>query len=239
MEKAVPAPPARFHLLCASAGLSISPGQEGVLRHYLDLMLETNRQFNLTSVRDPNEAWVRHVFDSLLLLSHLKGAKSCIDIGSGAGLPGIPLAIMRPDLRVTLLEATRKKADFLIRTAETLELSNINVLCDRAENAGHDPAHRGRYDAAVVRAVGSIAELAELAIPLLGENGVLLAMKGSGAPDEVRAAARALRILRARAEDVQMAGEGAAVSWIVAVRKTGPTPAAYPRLPGTPKKTPL
>ena len=219
--------------------MNISSVQEALLRRYLGLMLDTNRQFNLTSVRDPNEAWVRHVFDSLLLLPHLEGAKSVIDIGSGAGLPGIPLAIMRSDLRVTLLEATRKKADFLVGTAAVLELTNINVLCDRAENAGHDPAHRGRYDAAVVRAVGSMAELAELAIPLLGEKGVLLAMKGAGAADEVRAAARALRILRARAEGVQMAGEGAAASWIVAVRKTGPTPAAYPRLPGTPKKSPL
>ena len=232
-------PPERFRALCRSAGFSLSGPQEEKLGRYLDLMLEANRKFNLTAIRDPSEAWVRHVYDSFLLLPHLAGAKSVVDIGSGAGLPGIPLAVMRGDLRVTLLEATRKKADFLAVTASELGLSGIEVLCARAENAGHDPAHRGRYDAAVVRAVGSVAELAELAMPFLKMNGILAALKGAAVEEDVRGAARALRILKARTEGIQMAGEGDAVSWILTLRKTGPTPAAYPRLPGTPKKTPL
>ncbi|MGD9873808.1 MAG: 16S rRNA (guanine(527)-N(7))-methyltransferase RsmG [Kiritimatiellia bacterium] len=235
----IPAPPEKFFSLCTAAGLKVGKYQEEILGRYLALMLDTNRNFNLTSVRDPNEAWVRHIYDSLLLLSSLDDAKRIIDIGSGAGLPGIPLAVMKPGLQVTLLESTRKKANFLDMVAGELGLGNIEVLCARAEDAGRDPGHRGRYHAAVVRAVGSMAELIELGVPLLKEQGVLLAVKGAGVEEDVRKASRALQLLKARVEGIRKVGEGDAVSWIVAVRKTGSTPAGYPRLPGTPKKTPL
>lgn len=238
-NKVAPAPPERFCRLCAGSGLEISAEREKTLGLYLALMLETNRRLNLTSVRDPDEAWVRHIFDSLLLLPHLGGATRIIDIGSGAGLPGIPLAVMLPAAQITLLEATRKKAGFLELAARQMDLKNIEVLCARAETAGHDPVRRGKYDAAVVRAVGSMAELVELGIPFLKENGVLLALKGVSAEEDVRAAHRALQTLNSRVEGIRKAGEGDAASWIVNVRKTGPTPAAYPRLPGTPKKMPL
>src|SRR5687768_106667 len=111
-------PPPQFTAACETVGIEIMPAEIEQLGRYLDLLLETNKKFNLTGVRDPDEAWMRHILDSLSLIPHINEGKTLIDIGSGGGLPGIPIAITQPQLSVTLLEATGKKANFL-RTAAT------------------------------------------------------------------------------------------------------------------------
>lgn len=211
---------------------------------YLDLLLETNKQFNLTAIREPDAAWRRHIVDSLTVLPGLAGLAAggrVIDIGSGGGLPGIPLAIARPDLRFTLLEATGKKARFLERCATELPLPNVTVLNQRAEAAGQDPAHRQRYDAAVCRAIGPLRELLEYAMPLVRVGGVLYAMKGPSIDAELEQASDALHILGAGETQVITAyPEGAEMqTTLVIIAKERPTPKTYPRSAGTPRQTPL
>ena len=208
---------------------------------YLDLLLDANRKFNLTAIRDRDTAWTRHIVDSLTLLPFLAGSSSVIDVGSGGGLPGIPLALVRPEDRMTLLEATGKKARFLEETKTALGLERCTVIHARAEEAGQDRARRERHDAAVCRAVGPMRQLLEYAMPLVRVGGSVLAMKASKAEEELSEASDALDILGAGAVEVYDAYpqgfESRAV--VVVVRKERSTPRRYPRRPGVPKKEPL
>ena len=214
------------------------------LSTFLDLLLEANRQFNLTSIRDHDEAWRRHIVDSLTLLPFLAADPQCeamIDIGSGGGLPGIPLAIARPDRRVCLLEATGKKARFLETCVKALKLQSCRAIHQRAEQAGQDPAERQRYDAAVCRAIGPVREMLEYTLPLVRVGGRVLAMKGPKADQELKEASRAMELLGAAELEVYDAyGKGFENgSVIVIVTKARPTPRRYPRAAGMAKKSPL
>jgi 16S rRNA (guanine527-N7)-methyltransferase len=231
-------PPAAFLEAAERLGLLFEPGDLERLGRYLELLLEANERFNLTAVKDPDEAWMRHVLDSLTLLPYLATLDTgrVIDVGSGGGLPGLPLAVGLPDLHFTLLEATGKKANFLAETAAALDLDNVRVVSDRAETIGRDRAdHRERYDAVVARAVGKLAVLLELAVPLVKVEGYVLAIKGQAAADEVKAARNALHRLHARVNDLLQTPTGT----VVVIEKLRSTPKLYPRRPGEPKRAPL
>jgi 16S rRNA (guanine527-N7)-methyltransferase len=207
------------------------------LARYLERLLETNRAFNLTAVTNPSVAWSKHIVDSLSLAPALRARadlKQVVDVGSGGGLPGIPLAIALPDRSFTLLESTGKKARFLAETSQALGLANVRVVEDRAESFGQG-AGRGRFDAVTSRAVSRLPVLLELTLPLLRANGLCLALKGEQAELEVEEAARALRLLGGVVRELQRTPTGT----IVPVEKCAPTPDRYPRRPGEPKKTPL
>jgi len=213
------------------------------LREYLEALYDANRRASLTSV-DPGEAWERHVLESLSLLPLLDDrpgvVASLVDVGSGGGIPGIPIAIARPDLGVTLLEATRKKASFLEEAAGRLGLANVRVVARRAEEAGRDPAHRERHDVAVARAVAPLAVLVELLLPLVRPGGVVLALKGRGARDELRTAATVIEALGGGSCDLAVTLPGSDRQGVtVTVSKASPTPHRYPRRPGIPAKRPL
>jgi 16S rRNA (guanine527-N7)-methyltransferase len=207
------------------------------LARYLELLLETNKQFNLTAITDPAEAWDKHILDSLSLISDLgalpAGAR-VVDVGSGGGLPAIPLAIVLPGLSFTLLEATAKKGRFLEHAASTLGLDNVRVVSDRAESFAQGP-ERESFAAATSRAVSRLPVLLELTVPLLCVGGLSLAIKGEQAALEVDEAGEALRILKCRVEETRRTQTGV----VVRVLKTGPTPARYPRRAGEPKRSPL
>jgi 16S rRNA (guanine527-N7)-methyltransferase len=215
-----------------------TPPQEQLLRRYLDLLLEKNRALNLTAVRDRDTAWTRHILDSLTLVPFVEESRCLIDLGSGGGLPGIPLAIVRPDLEVALLETTGKKARFLEETGDALDLANLKVIHDRAETAGHHPAHRGVYDTVTVRALAALPVVVELALPFLRNDGRLLAMKGARLPEELPAARAACVLLGGTVEEVHTL-DAEAGACVVEIRKTDPTPDTYPRRPGLPAKKPL
>ena len=211
---------------------------------FLTLLLEANERMNLTAVRDVDMAWSRMIVDSLTALPGLDelSDESCvIDVGTGGGLPGIPLAIARPDVRFTLLESTGKKCAFLEGVAEALGLANVSVLKARAEDAGRDASHRQHYDVAICRAVGPMPVVLELCLPLVKVGGRLLAMKGPKAEQELDASGDALAKLGAgdvAVIDAYPEGfENDLV--IVSVFKDSPTPKAYPRIAGLPKKQPL
>ncbi len=239
-------PPAAFDAACETIGLELEAAEREQLGAYLHLLLETNKQFNLTAIKEPGEAWLRHVLDSLSLLPHLGQSDSeshtlrVVDVGSGGGLPGVPLAITRPDVRFTLVEATGKKAKFLQGCADELGLSNLEVVNDRAETIGRDKAHRQRYDVSVARAVGPMNVLLELTMPLVRVGGRVLAMKGRRLEEELRDAGDALMLLGEGQIEVYEALPGVSEdALIVEVAKHALTPKQYPRRPGEPKTNPL
>ncbi len=208
------------------------------LSAFLDLVREANERMNLTRITDPAEVWTRHVLDSLTLLPWIEaaGARNLIDLGSGGGFPGVPLAIVRPDLPITLLEATGKKARFLAEAVTTLGLDHVTVLSERAETLGtSDGGGRGAWDVVTARAVGALPVLLELALPLVGVGGRLLAIKGGRAGEEIDASAAALKTLRARVEATRRTPSGT----IVVVERAGPIPSDYPRRPGEPARAPI
>jgi 16S rRNA (guanine527-N7)-methyltransferase len=204
-------------------------------RRYLELLLAQNRAFNLTSITDPDEAWTRHIEDSLTLLPELEGVRGAVvDVGSGGGLPAIPLAIARPDLQFTLVESTAKKARFLESCAQTLALTNVRVESERAEVLGRSPL-RESFDVATSRACARLPVLLELCLPLLKVGGRKLAIKGEQAALEVSEAERALRLLGGAFVSARRTETGT----VVRIDKIASTSPKYPRRPGEPKRAPL
>jgi len=211
---------------------------------YLAMLIRTNQQFNLTAVDEPAQAWQRHILDSLTLVPLLGEIKPhdlevglrVIDVGSGGGLPGLPLAICMPKVRFTLLEPTGKKARFLESVVERLRLANVRVLCDRAEVLGqHRGVHRECYDVAVARAVGPLAMLAELLVPFVRVEGAIMAIKGAKADAELAEAGEAIETLGAAHVGTVETPTGR----IVVLDKLTRTPRDYPRRDGEPKRAPI
>jgi 16S rRNA (guanine527-N7)-methyltransferase len=231
--------PPDFLRRAADLGIEFESGDVERLGRYLALLLDANTRFNLTSITEPNEAWTRHIFDSLTLVPYVMSleTKYVIDIGSGGGLPGIPLAIVLPHVKFTLLEATGKKARFLQETANQLELDNVQVINDRAETAGadHKAGHREHYDVVLARAVGRLPVLLELTVPFARIGGHVIAMKGEKAAEEIADAKQALHLLHAHLIDTVVTSTGT----LVIIEKDRKTPRTYPRSPGEPKRSPL
>ncbi|MCH8344686.1 MAG: 16S rRNA (guanine(527)-N(7))-methyltransferase RsmG [Planctomycetes bacterium] len=229
--------PDSFRRAAEAFGLDFEGGDLERLGSYLAMLLEANTCFNLTAITDPDGAWIKHIFDSLTLLPYIASAQATrvIDVGSGGGLPGVPLAIAIPAVQFTLLEATGKKADFLGDVAGTLGLPNVEVINDRAETLGHDPHHREHYDVVVARAVGRLATLLELTVPLAGVGGHVLTIKGRKATQEISDAKQALHRLHCAVVETSRTPTGT----IVVIKKLRRTPNRYPRRPGEPKRSPL
>jgi 16S rRNA (guanine527-N7)-methyltransferase len=221
-----------WNSLTSRAGLALSEQQHQLLSRYIDLLLEANQRMNLTRIADRALAEIQHVGDALTVLPLLPaGAFKMIDVGSGGGVPGIPLAIARPDSRVILLESTKKKAAFLCDAVAKLGLANVQVLAERAENAGRGKL-RESCDISVARAVGAMDFLVEWCLPLVKKGGKMLAMKGARIADELPAAAKAIRLLgggEPRIHPVELPGAEHHV--IVEIPKVARTDAKYPRDP--------
>src|ERR1700730_13624003 len=176
--------------------------------------------------------------DGLVLLEHLGSARSLVDVGSGAGLPGIPIKIARPDLDVTLIESDQGKAAFLVQACAALQLSQVEVVAQRAEEAGHDPRLRERFDVAVARALTPLPVLVELCLPLVRVGGRLLAQKTEA--EDPGAARRAIDVLGGALNSAVAAPSAArSAGTVVIVDKLRTTPPAYPRRAGVPARKPL
>jgi len=176
--------------------------------------------------------------DCLVLLDHLGDAVRVVDVGSGGGLPGLPLKIVRPHMQITLIEADQKKAAFLVRACAELGLKDVVVVDRRAEEAGRDPRYREAFDVAVARAVAPMPVLAELCLPLVRVGGRLLAQKTD--TEDIDAAAHAIELLGGEPAKIGRAPSMARRSGtVVVVEKIRPTPDAYPRRPGMPARKPL
>ncbi len=248
--------PAPFLAAAEELGVEFEPGDVDRLGRYLAMLLSANESaLNLTAITDPDQAWTRHILDSLALLPLLAdladGAK-VIDVGTGGGLPGLPLAIVLPHLRFTLLEATGKKIDFLRAAVKSLALQNVTIINDRSERLAHDRGmrspsgertggHREAYDAVTARAVGRLATLAELTVPfakaVTGEapGGLILLIKGQKADEELAEAKEALHQLKVVHSDTIDTPTGR----VVVLDKRSATPKLYPRKDGEPARSPL
>jgi 16S rRNA (guanine527-N7)-methyltransferase len=216
--------------LSGRAGVKLDSSQHQRLYQFLDLVVEANRRMNLTAVKDRPAAELLHVADTLTLLPYLPaGTQRLADVGSGGGVPGVVLAIVRPDVQVTLIEATKKKADFLRSAALELGLENVTVQAIRAEDAGRR-AERESFDVVAARAVATMDWLAEWLLPLAKVGGIVLAMKGPKVAQELPDALKAIKLLGGGQPEVlpalSPAGEGRV---IVTIAKIGPTPKQYPR----------
>ena len=246
-------PPAGWTDRAAELGIAFEPGDTERLGHFLALLLDENTRMNLTAIRGPEEAWDRHVLDALTLLPVLAEVISAeedqpariIDVGSGGGVPGLPLAIALPSHHFTLLDATAKKTAFLRRAADELGLTNVDVVTGRAETLGQDRGqrtatgrtggHRDRYDAVIARAVGRLPMLAELTVPLARVGGLIALVKGQQAEEELTEAKPALHLLHT----AHAATLDTPTGRIVVLEKLRDTPKAYPRRDGEPKRSPL
>jgi 16S rRNA (guanine527-N7)-methyltransferase len=231
-------PPPTFLEAAASMGVVFDDGDVDRLGRFLGCVEAANATMNLTGIRDRDVAWDRHILDSLSLLGHLTAcqATTLVDVGTGGGFPGIPLAIVRPEISVTLLEATGKKAMFLEQTVEELGLQNVRVVQARAEVfAGIDGQGRALFDVATARAVGALNVLVELCVPMVRVDGWVLAIKGKKAQEEIAHAAEALHRLHARVERTDVTATGT----IISILKTRPSPKIYPRRDGDPAHLPL
>lgn len=230
--------PAAFLSEAEKLGIVFEPGEVERLGRFLALLLHAGTRMNLTAIKDPGLAWQRHVLDSLTLMAPLaelpQGAR-VLDVGTGGGVPGVPLAIVRPDLRFTLLDATAKKTAFVRAAMDVLGVEHASVVTARAEAAARDPSHRDTYDAAIARAVGPMATVAELATPFVKPGGVALLIKGEKAGEELESAKAALHLLLcAHAGTIETP-----TGRIVVLEKLRATPKAYPRGNGEPKRKPL
>ena len=223
----------------AAMGLACSEEQLHFFRLYYDLLEEKNRVMNLTAISGEDESATKHFLDSAapLLLTPMAG-KTVIDVGSGAGFPGLPLRILEPETRLTLLDAQQKRVGFLTEVCAALGFSDVRCVHARAEELS---ARRERYDFALARAVARLNVLCELCLPYVRVGGAFLALKGPGAQEELAEAGRAVKTLGAEAEDVfayDVPG-GELRHSIVVLRKTAPTPKQYPRRFAQIKKSPL
>lgn len=222
-------------------GIALPEGALGLYRDYYEALTAANRDFNLTAIEGEDQAAKLHILDSVAVLgaADLTGGR-IIDVGTGGGLPGVALAIARPDLRVTLLDATEKKIRFLSDFTASRGLP-VECVCARAEELGREPDRRETYDAAVSRAVARLNLLAELCLPFVRVGGVFLAMKaGDSDPeiDEARPAVKALGGEMERIYEYTVPGENI-LRRVAVIRKTAPTPAKYPRRWAAMLKKPL
>lgn len=221
-------------------GCELSDLQVTQLCHFGDLLLDWNQRLNLTRIIDPHEVILKHFIDSMVLSKFITGV-SFADLGTGAGFPGVPLKILRPELDVVLMDSLKKRLNFLDIVIETLKLRGIKTFHARAENFGRDVNYRGFFDTVSSRAVARLPVLLEYALPVLKVNGLFLASKGLQVVEELAESQKALKLLGGIVEGVEYfnLGEGAEHRAVVLIRKISETPSQYPRQAGTPTKDPI
>lgn len=215
--------------------------QEQLLKfeEYARLLVEWNEKMNLTAITDPKEIAVKHFLDSMSALCTSRVGKKVIDVGCGAGFPGLVLKLARPEIELVLLDSLKKRIGFLDCVIEKLGIEGVKTVHMRAEDAGKSPNMRASFDTAVSRAVANMTSLSEWCIPFVKEGGYFLALKGPAAADELNEARRAIKILGGEPEGIFDAKipQSDLSHKIIIVKKTAKTPMKYPRKPGT--KTPI
>ena len=225
------------------AGIPLTAEQIGQFSVYHEMLLDWNTRMNLTALTAPEDVAVKHIIDSLTAYDAacFDGARTLIDVGTGAGLPGIPLAVYAPQITVTLLDSLNKRVRFLTEVTAAMGLQNVRCIHARAEEAARTAEHRAAYDIVVSRAVARLPVLLEYTLPFVCVGGTLLALKGRAYAEEQKEARRAAEVLgggRITARPVHLPGLDD-VRAILTVTKERQTPAAYPRGGGAPPRRPL
>jgi 16S rRNA (guanine527-N7)-methyltransferase len=226
-------------------GLTLTDAQLDQFQRFYQELTDWNARFNLTRITGYEDVQVKHFLDSLtaaaVIPQSVKGGGRFVDIGAGAGLPGLALKIAFPAIRLTLIEATGKKAVFLRHVVQTLGLEGVDVEAERSETLAQDPRYRQQFDVALARALAPMGPLAEMALPFCNTGGIVVAYKKGDIDNELADARRAIAIvggevLRRHEVDIEGLRDGRC---LVVLRKVRPTPSEYPRRPGTPQKSPI
>jgi len=223
-------------------GIQLTRKQVDAFCIYERMLQDWNKRTNLTAIHEAQEIRIKHFYDSLTCLKLIGDSKSTlIDIGCGAGFPGIPLKIVQENIRLVLVDAVRKKTEFCSALAAELDLKDVVILHERAETLGQNPAYREKFDWAVARAVAPLPILTEYLLPLVRPGGAALAQKGRSVQTEIEQSQNAIRLLGGKLQEVlefelPMTHE---IRSLVKIRKITPTPKIYPRKAGIPVKKPL
>jgi 16S rRNA (guanine527-N7)-methyltransferase len=221
-------------------GIQLDDNQIVSIEWLLEHLIETNQRFNLTAIKTREEIVVKHFLDSWSCCLDIKKPGSLIDIGSGAGFPGLAIKIVQPEIDITMVEVIQKKAGFIEECIRGMNLTGIQVTVGRAEELGRKEGWRGYFDYATCRAVGHLSIVAEYCLPLLKIGGLLIAQKGTEVNVEVAEATIGIKTLGGRIEQIHwVSNELLLGRCLVLIRKEEDTPDAYPRRVGIPRKRPL
>ncbi len=228
--------------LCKEFGIDLSEKQVRQLNLYGNLLLEWNEKINLTAITEPDEVLFKHFYDCILFLKNVKlpPKATLVDVGTGAGFPGMVLKIVRPDIRVTLLDSLNKRLIFLNEVIEKLELDGIETVHSRAEDAGKSALYREKFQIVTARAVASMPILLEYCLPLVQSQGQFVAMKGPNALEELKDCGNALKVLGGEKPQVFTENLTEDMQRVFLIcKKISQTPSKYPRKPKEISKQPL
>lgn len=232
-----------MNIACTNEGLAFDEDKYYKFIKYKELIKEWNEKINLTAITEDEEIIKKHFIDSIKVFrfSKLKSAKKVIDVGTGAGLPGIPISIMNPHIEVVLLDSLNKRVSFLNEAIKELKLKNISAVHGRAEDFAREKNYRETFDAAVSRAVANMSVLSELCIPYVKPKGYFIALKGPSVEEEIKEGRKAVVTLGGEIEKIiNVEVEGTDLKHnLVIVKKVKETPKMYPRKAGTAAKKPI
>lgn len=230
-----------FRKLSIEANISVDEYKIKKFYAYMKLIQDWNEKINLTTILEPKEMIIKHFIDSLTISKRIKDDSRVIDIGTGAGFPGIPLKIVNESINITLVDSLNKRIIFLNDVVEKLELKNVEILHGRAEDFAQDSKYREKYDYVISRAVAPLNILSEYLIPYASINGEIIAMKGDNALEEIKNSQNALKQLNSyivEEEKIELP-EHVGNRYIILIKKRSKTSMKYPRKAGIPKKNPL
>ena len=222
-------------------GIDFSVEQINKFYKYMELLIEWNQKINLTAIIEPEEIILKHFIDSITILKYIEKDAKIVDVGTGAGFPGIPVSIMRPDLKITLVDSLNKRLIFLQEVIKELNLENIEIIHSRAEEFGQNKKYRESFDIATSRAVANLSTLSEYLIPLVKIGGKVISMKAADANNEINDAKNAIEILGGKINKIDEFNlpNSDIGRTIILINKEKSTPNKYPRKPGTPSKEPI
>lgn len=230
-----------FEKYLAKMNISLLKEQYGQFYAYMELLIEWNEKMNLTAITEPKEIILKHFVDSLTIAKYVEEGKSIIDMGTGAGFPGIPIKIYRKDVKVVLADSLNKRIKFLDEVIDKLKLENVETIHCRAEELGKNKQYREKFDYATSRAVANLSTLSEYLMPFVKLNGKCIFMKTIEVEEELEKAKKAIKTLGGKIEKVDKfeIPESDLGRSIIIVKKEKITPSKFPRKPGTPAKEPL
>ena len=222
-------------------GIKLSKEQAEMFFNYMNLLLEWNEKINLTAITEEKEVIVKHFVDSLTIAKYIPEGASLVDVGTGAGFPGIPLKIIREDLKITLLDSLQKRINFLDVVIKELNLKNVETIHARVEEFGKNSKYRESFEVATSRAVANLSTLTEYLLPLVKVGGIAVCMKGSSIEEELETSKKAINVLGGKVSNVFEFDlpKTDIKRNLVIVDKINKTPSKYPRKPGMPSKEPI